>query len=477
MRFNEFINQQTILREYRRDITARNYGDKLIKTLSNVSLYRLPDELYNTAALLDVIYHPLTVSANPNLSYNRNIVNQAVSFTKKTAPQVLEQLKPAIIAEILKTIENSDPTKNKQYTEWLARIWIAGDGQVNFEDLNRNDLLTAYVIAQKKNLLRPEDRDINRFKTLQDFETMIKQYDIEQLLNIARTSMIGYGNATVTPLSNVTVVIPHDLDASRRAAGGMGEGSADWCTKGQDNFNRYTRQGPLYILLPKNPEHKGERYQLHFPTNQFMDEHDDPVTNIYRLLVEKFPDLLNYFKKAEPKINALLVFADDEVLKPIIEKIKEYSEEYLWDTITDYEHNDEYWMEWQGEQARKKGYVDAEGDIDWERVHDDDSMNNYLDYDDELRRTYKILEDALNSTPQDVRRAANAIYESGDHDLLSITDTEEAIGHILQEELGGDDLGLSEWIMRNIVVRRNTNPADATAASQWRVSLRREGSR
>ena len=78
-----------------------------------------------------------------------------------------------------------------------------------------------------------------------------------------------------------------------------------WCTStpGTDQwFNRYIKDGPLYVIynpqdtdvasttgLPKN------RYQFHFPSNQFMDK-DDRQQDLVQLLTGPMSDLKDFFK-------------------------------------------------------------------------------------------------------------------------------------------------------------------------------------
>lgn len=58
-----------------------------------------------------------------------------------------------------------------------------------------------------------------------------------------------------------------------------------WCTaatKAANAFEEYFELGPMYIIIPKNPTHKGEKYQLHIHQTEdgpgdFMDETDTPV--------------------------------------------------------------------------------------------------------------------------------------------------------------------------------------------------------
>ena len=117
---------------------------------------------------------------------------------------------------------------------------------------------------------------------------------------------------------SVRIIVPQD----KQAACYYGQGTR-WCTAAtgsQNYFDRYHRDGPLYILLPKKPTYDGEKYQLHFGTDQFMDEQDDPI-NLVEILTKRFPGTLEFFKKLEPRLSNLIIFAPDEVLQPVIEKI------------------------------------------------------------------------------------------------------------------------------------------------------------
>lgn len=70
---------------------------------------------------------------------------------------------------------------------------------------------------------------------------------------------------------------------TKAAACAVGKGTS-WCTASTGEYNmfgRYNEKAPLYSIIPKNPVRKGERYQMHLPTDsgefQFMDEHDNAI--------------------------------------------------------------------------------------------------------------------------------------------------------------------------------------------------------
>jgi hypothetical protein len=83
------------------------------------------------------------------------------------------------------------------------------------------------------------------------------------------------------------------------------KGETRWCTSapGLSWFDRYIKDGPLYVIIPNTTEGKrgevsglpAERYQFHFPSNQFMDVHDQQK-DLVQLLNGPMKELKNYFK-------------------------------------------------------------------------------------------------------------------------------------------------------------------------------------
>lgn len=84
-----------------------------------------------------------------------------------------------------------------------------------------------------------------------------------------------------------------------------GKGETRWCTSGPglNWFERYINKGPLYVVIPNNVTGKigektglpAERYQFHFPDNQFMDVHDHSI-NLVEYLNGPMNELKDFFK-------------------------------------------------------------------------------------------------------------------------------------------------------------------------------------
>jgi hypothetical protein len=374
-----------------------------------------------------------------------------VTVNAETAAEILESQKPAIANAILAQLEDGDPTAHKEYTQWIAKMYIMGNTPLEDIGSTLKEYLYKFAVLKRKKLIKPPANDINRYSSFTQFMDVLDEYELPE------DDVVNKGEATeVYEDASVRVVVPED----QASACYYGRGTR-WCTaatKGTNYYNQYSRQGPLYILLPKSPTHPGERYQLHFPSGQFMDEGDDPV-DLYDLLVRRFDMLLDFFKQQEPAIRDYIIFADNEVLKTILKRIKELAMEHFWDEVNEWEMQDDYWQDHRAEQARERGYVDADGDIDWDQAGDDVDLNNYLYWNDELATLNSNVEIALDYGANSIREfilndqdgSAREYY--ADADLTKLPDV---VAAILRYEAGGqrhDDF-VSEFIDRRIDVRK-----------------------
>ena len=238
------------------------------------------------------------------LEYKRDITQQKLGDKLVTAAI---QDGNEDIDTILNTLEETDPTRNKQYVEWLCKQYIAG--QFRLEDYRRiNDVLVKFENVKR----RMQERDINKY-TFHSLETEIdKIYNVK--LNIKSPNqedqIPGVKVLYNGPLG--TLSIPETQDAAKI----LGKGTK-WCTAADTNnlFNKYNKDGPLYVWKDKN----GEKYQIHFESDQVMDDKDHRVSD----------ELLSYFRNDHPVLsklfdeNAKAVAADpDKAFKHAKDTIK-----------------------------------------------------------------------------------------------------------------------------------------------------------
>lgn len=154
------------------------------------------------------------------------------------------------------------------------------------------------------------EKDINKLTADQLYDE-VKDFD----LTLATTTKAERKSAEVHPGSKMVYDGPNWRVIEIEDKGPVGKEAAcfyggnnqetRWCTStpGTDQwFNRYIKDGPLYVLfnpndtdvspttgLPKN------RYQFHFPSNQFMDK-DDRQQDLVQLLNGPMTELKDFFK-------------------------------------------------------------------------------------------------------------------------------------------------------------------------------------
>jgi len=444
MRAKEF------LLEYRRDVTAQKMGDRLITSFhAKENGHSLPDILYGAWTIVDMVVRPKFHFEDTIIM---NVLGQKTTINKANAPEILQKIKPALIDAILATLEQGDPTAHKEYVQWIAARYITGDTKLEDVTSTIREYLHKFVILKRKKILKPPANDINRYNSFGNFMDNMDEYALPE------DEVADKGKVTeMYKDAEVRIVVPED----ESAACYYGRGTR-WCTaatQGTNYFNHYSRQGPLYILIPTHARYEGEKYQLHFPSEQFMDEQDEQVS-LLDLIDDRF-HLIDFFKQQEPEIKEYVAYTDDETLAPLLEKIKEIARDWLWDEVMNWEHQDDYFTEWQAEQARERGWEDENGDVDWDRVREDDHLNNYLEWNDEVRTWVKEVETALDYSPKMVKDFAVSPRDGLDVELYKMEQLDALIARIVNYETGKagsrDGDHIASAIKQRIGVRRDNN--------------------
>ena len=302
MRYQDFL-AEGILFEYDRTITAKNYGDKIL-------LVAAKDRW-----LVDQIA-------------GRNRLGMTFQEAVKKDPAM-------IIDAILEILERGDPTRNKEYTQAIAKMYA--NGGIMAEDVVSTlaDYLTKFDRLKRKKKIQPPRNDFNRYKNKDDFYDVVDEYPDEE----AEDKPEEKKNATELYRDNQLIVtIPQDVEAACY----YGQGTR-WCTAGKNNnmFDYYTKGNrPLYVIIPRQQAYPGEKYQFHFETKQFMNEQDRQIGDDgIAKLVKRFPQLPKILQKpAEQFMVAPLlsqeyknIVADStpEVAKAVVQLINQYSDRII----------------------------------------------------------------------------------------------------------------------------------------------------
>lgn len=438
MRFREF------LREYSREKTVNVFGNKLVAALGKDKSHTL---------------------SGTQLGTDRAFIDQKM----KINDAITAEQRQIIIDHIMVVIENSDPTPNKEYVQWLTKVY-ANQG-IKLEDIisRGNSALKMYHEFKVKKILPAEYRDIGRID-FNGLEDIAQNLDLRNALAAKEeqdaTKTMPRGDAeTVFENAQVRVVHPKDQDAACY----YGQGTR-WCTAatGSNNyFDSYNRGGPMYILLPKQPKYEGEKYQLHFESGQYMDEGDNQVDSVVDLLVGRFgDDLAEFFMRVEPQIKDWLVFTPDEVLEPLLNKIQTAVSEQVSELVSEMEVHDDYWYE----HLRDQGYVypeghEEEGQIDFEAAYDADE--SYTSWNYEASDFISNINRAVDLTPQEVRDLAEETGREWGADTQTISDLDNIFVYNIEQSIRGRDSdgGVADWIKDHIYIKKTGGDG------AWDVSL------
>jgi len=243
--------------------------------------------------------------------------------------------------------EQMEKVKIGKYAQWLLKNFVTPklpadhplmitdpqSGQYkaalkSFQDLFMEDLYKVTTNLQKferfKNRLPQEFRDINKltpetlYDQVKDFSlektkaTAAEKKEASQTFAHPGADIVYRGQDwTVAKISNTG---PLGKEAACFYGGSHNEarrGETNWCTSspGYNWFERYINKGPLYVVIPNKPtsfktygKETGEvsglpanRYQFHFPDNQFMDA-DDRQINLIEFLNTNEEGLKQFFK-------------------------------------------------------------------------------------------------------------------------------------------------------------------------------------
>ena len=230
------------------------------------------------------------------------------------------------------SIENLKQVQPGQYVNWMLKNFVKPDSdrEISLErhrELFMEDLFKLTEDLAKftkyKQYFPVDKRDINKFTPtslftfLNNFELpekvkeKLKKSEVKKEIRKEREGFSHPGSTIELVGDNYTVIKISDTgEKGKEAASWYGgyydhqNGESRWCTSPPDSrwFNTYIKDGPLYVILANNDSNVGkrtglpqERYQFHFPSNQFMDRLDHEI-DLIDFLKNKAPDLKEYFK-------------------------------------------------------------------------------------------------------------------------------------------------------------------------------------
>ncbi len=265
------------------------------------------------------------------------------ALTKPTTDKRGEKQKPKMsIGEFLQLVQ-ADPTtrlnnvdpetadtkelekiKAGKYVNWIIKNYLTptterqpGDSGYDREvkqvkETFMEDLYKVTEDLQKFDRFKSRikgEKDINKLTPSQLYDA-VKEFD----LTLATTTKAERKSAPVHPGAELmfdgenwrVIKIENKGATGKEAACFYGGNNKEtrWCTSapGASWFDRYIKDGPLYVIFnpndPKIATETGlpvERYQFHFPSNQFMDK-DDRSVDLIKMLSGPMVELKSFFK-------------------------------------------------------------------------------------------------------------------------------------------------------------------------------------
>ena len=350
---------------------------------------------------------------------------------------IQDNLTPVEAAEmILKNqIEVGDPTKQKKYTQALARMYA--NGLLKWEDIGSTmrDYLTKFATLAVKKLLKPEHSDFNRFKDLKSFYDAVDQYEEPE-----GKEQRSKGQAKeIYKDANVRVIQPEDVNAACY----YGQGTR-WCTAADSNnmFDRYNQDGPMYILLPTAAKHEGEKYQIHPDSGQYMNEGDYPVEA--QELIDRFgEEFREWLLKADPELMEMVrYYTNDQELERAWQSIAEQVNDKAFEVMYEWEASDDYYYQY----LKDEGFVDEEGDIK-------DDAPPYDEYNEEAGSWLHRMTEIRDRTADEIRELAQQL---ADHDgmVWSLRNLDGIYSYAIEiAQDKNETAGLEDWVLKNVEVK------------------------
>ena len=217
------------------------------------------------------------------------------------------------------TEDELNKVKAGKFVQWLLKNYIKPpEGTKDIQEYRRvfiEDLfkMTRNLVMYEryKNKIPEDKRDINNVDGNQELFSLVKDFNYD----LASTTKSERKNMEVHPGANLlydganwrVIEIERGDKLGHEAAcfyGGSGQ-ETQWCTAAPGTnaqFNHYVGQGPLYVIYNPNDTSVAKsglprkRYQIHFPSNQFMDEDDRSFPFADRLRSGDMVELQGVFK-------------------------------------------------------------------------------------------------------------------------------------------------------------------------------------
>lgn len=180
----------------------------------------------------------------------------------------------------------NDPSGNNKYLDWMVKRYLKDEYAYKRE-------IVEYVTIFHKNINKFTKRDINQYKTWEEFEAVVKPV-IEEFERKEADKKAEEGAKKLFENENWLLVRPLNHQSSCKYGAGT-----KWCTTSKDSdrhFNRYTKEDLLVYLIYKPTN---DKFALYYQIkNDSLQIYNPPDTDIMDEEVAGYvKNLDDFFKK------------------------------------------------------------------------------------------------------------------------------------------------------------------------------------
>ena len=312
---------ENIILEYKQDITVKKMGEPLVARFAKDVMQNPQMLAPETKKIVDALAkteEALIHAPNPEGASPEDLAK--IEEKKEKLKEKSLILKNQLAVKILSKLEAADPTNNKGYVQWLARTYINNDDSLEDVESTVADYLDKFHKLKVKRHLA--NADVGQYKDFDTFMNDMDQYP-NDVLDDDEKSKKTYKADKIYDENGILIIHPKDKEAACR----YGRGTR-WCTaatRGYNHFASYNRRGPLYIFVPRKPDHPGEKYQFHFEDNVVADESDAYLGQDQLIqLVTRYPALKDAFQEQAEKYGLIYLQKPKRVMKGSNFEVEEY---------------------------------------------------------------------------------------------------------------------------------------------------------
>lgn len=234
-----------------------------------------------------------------------------------------------MLEQTLEDTMYGDLSRDYKFADWLTRLYTTGTA--DWEDISGEggDALSGWHALSIRNLLQPQDQDLNKFKTLQSLQrrvTTSQNYSAElrRIKNAEEIAKMKRDAKEVVLIDNdrYWVAIPMNYGA---CYGFNNTGhSSNFCTGGSNGASwvkNYAPQGPIVMIVDKsNIDNKDGKWQMHAPTDQLVNSvqenrHDSKAND--EKFAKLFPGLMfNIVRSMQSHADDIAALSKDTMGRP-----------------------------------------------------------------------------------------------------------------------------------------------------------------